>query len=90
MFKFLLAVCIVAVGFICGSEAEMRDPRLLLVQSVTTTTKWLSTTSTCTTATTCAVLVNATSQCRRRRGIQEKPIVLSLDEDVFEPSKPQP
>jgi hypothetical protein len=89
MFKFLLAVCIVA-GVIYGSEAEKRDPRLLLVQSVTTTTKWLATTSTCTTSTTCAVLVNATSQCRRRRGIQEKPVILSLDEEVLEPSEPQP
>ena len=76
------------------SEAAQPEPgfasspsRLFATLSTTTTTRYL-TARTCSVTTSCAFLYfNALSACRRRRGLDEQPIILALDDDV-QPSAP--
>ena len=61
-------------------EGEDEVSRLFATRTTSTITTWK--TSAVTTATTsCASLSNATSACRRRRGIEERPILLSLEDE---------
>jgi len=68
------------------AEAEPESSRLFATVTTTTVTKYL-TAGTCSVTTSCAALVNATSKCRRRRGVNEQPIILAMDDDV-QPSAP--
>ena len=69
-----------------AAELEEVASRLFATISTTTVTNYL-TAGTCSVTTSCAALVNATSQCRRRRGLDEQPIILAMDDDV-QPSAP--
>ena len=56
--------------------------RHLAVLSLATSVKIVTATVTLTSKSICVSLINVTGACqRRRRGIEEKPIILSFDED---------
>ena len=81
----LLIVCAYAVDE--APEAEVEDPaRLFATITTTFSTKYLST-GTLTKTTSCASVASNATACRRRRGLEERPIILSL-EDEIEPSLP--
>ena len=94
MLKYPLVVCLMLV---CLTWAELepsqagegRVGRFLVFLKTTTVTTYLTTSATCVTSTSCATLVNATTACRRRRGFNERPVVLSLDDtEAVNPSQP--
>jgi hypothetical protein len=94
MLKHPLVVCLVLV---CLTWAELepsqsgegRVGRFLVFLKTTTVTTYLTTSNTCVTSTSCATLVNATTACRRRRGFDERPVILSLDDaEEVKPSQP--
>ena len=86
----LLLACGVRAADVESSAMKSQGQRILATSSTVVVTSVLST-GTATVSTSCAVLVNATSACRKRRGVEEKPEILALDDDlVITPSEINP
>jgi len=81
----LLIVCAYAADE--APEVEVEEPaRLFATVTTTYSTKILSS-GVSTVKSSCAAVASNATACRRRRGLEERPIVLSL-EDEIEPSLP--
>lgn len=83
----LLALTYADEPYVSLTESEQAVSRLFATVTTITSTRYL-TAGTCSFSTSCAFLwFNAWSPCRRRRGVNERPIILGLDDDV-QPSAP--
>ena len=88
MFKYtvlvaaLTALAVPAVTATEGGRAEAGIERLLATTSTSTRFVLSTVTATSTRSYTCYSTVNVTGACRRRRLASEKPIILSLDDEV--------
>ena len=88
MFKYtvlvavLTALAVPAVTAAEGGRAEPGIERLLATTSTSTRFVLSTVTATSTKSFTCYSTVNVTGDCRRRRLAAEKPIILSMDDEV--------